>query len=174
MTAATAEPRRAVLSIGGNQGALEENLQGAVDALFDAPGLLLVALSPVYQTEPIGGPVQDDYLNAVVVVDTTLDADALLERAQSVEEAFGRVRAARWGPRSVDIDIVVLGTERRDDPKLTLPHPRAHERAFVLCPWADVDPDAEIPGVGRVGDLLAGVAGQRVRRRDDVTLQVPD
>lgn len=165
--------RRVVLGIGSNQGTLMENLQGAVDALFDAPGLELVALSPVYQSTPVGGPPQDDYLNAVLVADTTLDADSLLERAQSVEEAFGRVREARWGPRSIDVDIIVLDEEQRSDKNLTLPHPRAHERAFVLRPWADVDPEAKLAGRGRVADLLADLPAQELHRRNDLVLQEP-
>ncbi|MFC4563865.1 2-amino-4-hydroxy-6-hydroxymethyldihydropteridine diphosphokinase [Nocardiopsis mangrovi] len=148
-------------------------LQGAVDALFDAPGLEPVALSPVYETAPVGGPEQGPFLNVVLLADTELPPIELLERVQSVEEAFERVREARWGPRTLDVDIVAYGSRRGGDPDLTLPHPRAHERAFVLRPWADTDPDAVLPGHGAVADLLAGVAGQEIRRRDDLALQPP-
>ncbi|GAA1752326.1 2-amino-4-hydroxy-6-hydroxymethyldihydropteridine diphosphokinase [Streptomonospora arabica] len=167
-----AAQRRVVLSLGSNVGNRMTALQSAVDALFDAPGLEPVALSPVYETAPVGGPEQEPFLNAVVTADTTMPADVLLERAQSVEEALGRVRDVRWGPRTLDVDIIAVGGERSDDPRLTLPHPRAHERAFVLRPWADVDPGAEIAGRGAVLDLLAAVGGQELNRRDDLELRV--
>lgn len=169
----TAADRKVVLSVGSNVGNRLDNLQEAVDALFDAPGLEPIAFSPVYETEPIGGPAQEPFLNAVVVADTALTAETLLERAQGVEDALGRVREVRWGPRVIDVDIVVLGGERRSDPDLTLPHPRAHERAFVLLPWAAVDADAEIVGRGRVLELLVDVADQQVLRRDDLQLRGP-
>ncbi|MDT0300573.1 2-amino-4-hydroxy-6-hydroxymethyldihydropteridine diphosphokinase [Streptomonospora wellingtoniae] len=165
-------PRRVVLSLGSNVGDRMAALQSAVDALFDAPGLEPVALSPVYETAPVGGPEQGPFLNAVVTADTRMPADVLLERAQSVEEALGRVRDVRWGPRTLDVDIISVGGERSEDPRLTLPHPRAHERAFVLRPWADVDPGAEIAGRGAVLDLLTVVDSQELDRRDDLELQV--
>ncbi|GAA3751935.1 2-amino-4-hydroxy-6-hydroxymethyldihydropteridine diphosphokinase [Spinactinospora alkalitolerans] len=167
------DARRVVLSLGSNLGERLDNLQGAVDSLFDASGLRLVALSPVYETAPVGGPEQDAYLNVVVVADTLLTPVTLLERAQSVEEAFQRVRDVRWGPRTLDVDIISYGGETSADPDLTLPHPRAHERAFVLRPWADVDPDAEIEGRGSVSELLGAVRDQELQRRDDLVLQVP-
>lgn len=165
---------KAVLSLGSNLGRRFDNLQGAVDALFDAPGLRLVALSPVYETEPVGGPKQGPFLNAIVIAETTLEPHALLERAQSIENAFGRERGGeRWGPRTLDVDLIAVGEVTCDDPDLTLPHPRAHERAFVLVPWADIDPDAVLPGHGRVGDLAERVGTAGVRRLTDRTLQVP-
>jgi dihydroneopterin aldolase/2-amino-4-hydroxy-6-hydroxymethyldihydropteridine diphosphokinase len=141
-------------------------------------GLALVALSPVYETVPVGGPPQPEYLNAVLIAETTLPAMALLRRGQAVEAAFGRVRQEVWGPRTLDVDVIVYGDVVSDDPELRLPHPRAAERAFVLAPWLDADPDAEIPGQGRVAELLdAAVArngGQPgVRRLDDVQLRPP-
>ncbi|MFC7329259.1 2-amino-4-hydroxy-6-hydroxymethyldihydropteridine diphosphokinase [Marinactinospora rubrisoli] len=168
------DARRVVLSLGSNLGQRMDNLQGALDSLFDARGLRFVAASPVYETAPVGGPEQGPYLNAIVVADTLLGPQTLLERAQSVEEAFERVRDVRWGPRTLDVDIIVYGDEVSDDPDLTLPHPHAHERAFVLRPWADVDPEARIPGRGSVRDLLTAVRHQEVHRRDDLVLQVPD
>lgn len=164
---------RVVLALGSNLGDRLGILQGAVDTLF-APGPLRpVALSPVYETAPVGGPEQDDYLNAVAVAETLLTPEALLERVQEVERAFHRVREVRWGPRTLDVDVIAYDGLVRTDPELTLPHPRAHERAFVLRPWADIDPDAEIAGRGAVRDLLAGVADQELRRRDDLVLRVP-
>ncbi|MFI6604283.1 2-amino-4-hydroxy-6-hydroxymethyldihydropteridine diphosphokinase [Nonomuraea sp. NPDC050536] len=166
---------KAVLALGSNQGHRFDTLQGAMDALFDAPGLEFVAASPVYETDPVGGPEgQRPYLNAVVIAETKLQPRMLLERAQSVETAFGRVREERWGPRTLDVDLIVVGDTVCDDPVLTLPHPRVHERAFVLVPWSQVDPSGVVPGHGEVTVLLAGLDQSGVRLRSDLTLQVPD
>jgi 2-amino-4-hydroxy-6-hydroxymethyldihydropteridine diphosphokinase len=167
------QPRRVVLALGSNLGDRQENLQGAVDALFDAPGLHFLAASPVYETSPVGGPEQPDYLNAVITVETDLPGRMILDRAHGVEEAFQRVRDQVWGPRTLDVDLIVCGEEMSDDPGLTLPHPRAHERAFVLAPWHDIEPDAEIPGHGPVADLLHAVGLNGVRRVDGSELQPP-
>lgn len=164
---------KAVLSLGSNLGRRFDTLQGALDTLFDAPGLTFVAVSPVYETDPVGGPEQGPYLNAIVIVETSLEPHALLERALSVENAFGRERHERWGPRTLDVDLIAVDDQTCDDAELTLPHPRAHERAFVLVPWADIDPDAVLPGHGRVADLAARVGTAGVRRLDDRVLQVP-
>jgi 2-amino-4-hydroxy-6-hydroxymethyldihydropteridine diphosphokinase len=173
---------RIVLSLGSNLGDRLDNLQDAIDALFDAPGLTFVAMSPVYETAPYGGPEgqipdQDDYLNVVVVADTRLAPETLLERVLNIENSMQRVREVRWGPRTLDIDIVLFDNITSDDPRLTLPHPRAHERAFVLVPWADIEPNVLLPGHGRVADLAGRVLAQAgpgaVRRRDDLTLQEP-
>ncbi len=141
-------PRRAVLSLGSNLGNRLETLQGAIDALEDTPGVRVKAVSPVYETEPWGVDPgsQPTYFNAVIVLKTTLPPSSLLERAHAVEEAFHRVRDERWGPRTIDVDIVAYADVVSDDPVLTLPHPRAHERAFVLAPWYDVEPEAQLPG----------------------------
>ena len=164
--------RRAVLALGSNLGDRLDTLQGAVDALFDAPGMDFVAVSPVYETEPVGGPPQPDYLNAVLIADTALSARMVLERAQGVEAAFHRTREVSSGPRTLDVDLIACGDEVSDYAQLILPHPRAHERAFVLAPWHDIDPDGQIPGRGRVADLLAktGTAGVR---RYGATIQPP-
>jgi 2-amino-4-hydroxy-6-hydroxymethyldihydropteridine diphosphokinase len=167
---------RTVLSLGSNMGDRLGNLQEAVDAMFDAPGLDFVAMSPVYETAPVGGPDQPDFLNIVVLADTRLTPETLLERVLGIEDAMDRVRTVRWGPRTLDIDIVRFGDLSTDDPALTLPHPRAHERAFVLVPWSDIEPDASLPGHGAVADLAASTASGEnagVRRRDDMTLQPP-
>jgi 2-amino-4-hydroxy-6-hydroxymethyldihydropteridine diphosphokinase len=170
--------RRAVLALGSNLGDRLATLQGGVDALLGAPGLALVALSPVYETVPVGGPPQPEYLNAVLIAETSLPPADLLRRAQAAEAAFGRVRHEVWGPRTLDVDVIVYGDVVSDDPELTLPHPRAQERAFVLAPWLDADPDAEIPGQGRVAALLDAVVARSggqpgVRRLDDVQLRPP-
>lgn len=141
----------AVLSVGSNLGDRLAHLQAAVDALHP----WVIAVSPVYETAPWGPVPQDDYLNAIVLAD---DPDATprdwLHRAQAAEQAAGRTRDVRWGPRTLDVDVVAVGDVRSDDPGLTLPHPRAHERAFVLVPWHDVDADAMLDG-STVEDLLA-------------------
>lgn len=123
-----------------------------------------MAVSPVYETVPVGGPAQPDYLNAVLLARTSLPSLALLDRLHEVEAAFDRVREVRWGPRTLDIDIITVDGETSDDPELTLPHPRARERAFVLAPWHDADPRAVLPGHGPVSALLAATDASGVRR----------
>ncbi|WP_336323376.1 2-amino-4-hydroxy-6-hydroxymethyldihydropteridine diphosphokinase [Streptomyces lavendofoliae] len=169
-------PKRAVLSLGSNLGNRLETLQGAIDALEDTPGVRVKAVSPVYETEPWGVDPgsQPSYFNAVVLLKTTLPPASLLERAHAVEEAFHRVRDERWGARTIDVDIVAYADVVSDDPALTLPHPRAHERAFVLAPWHDVEPAAQLPGVGAVAELLGGVGREGVLPRADLELRLPE
>ncbi|MDX3569260.1 2-amino-4-hydroxy-6-hydroxymethyldihydropteridine diphosphokinase [Streptomyces bobili] len=169
-------PKRAVISIGSNLGNRLETLQGAIDALEDTPGVRIKAVSPVYETEPWGVEPgsQPSYFNAVVVLKTTLPPSSLLERAHAVEEAFHRVRDERWGARTLDVDIVAYADVVSDDPSLTLPHPRAHERAFVLAPWHDVEPGAQVPGRGPVAELLDTVSREGVAAREDLELQLPE
>ncbi|AXQ56447.1 MULTISPECIES: 2-amino-4-hydroxy-6-hydroxymethyldihydropteridine diphosphokinase [Streptomyces] len=169
-------PKTAVISLGSNLGNRLETLQGAVDALEDTPGLRVKAVSPVYETEPWGVEPgsQPSYFNAVAVIRTTLPPGSLLERAQAVEEAFHRVRDERWGPRTLDVDIVAYAGVVSADPELTLPHPHAHERAFVLAPWHDVDPEAQLPGQGSVDELLSALAGDGLTRREDLELRLPE
>ncbi|MGW5734892.1 MULTISPECIES: 2-amino-4-hydroxy-6-hydroxymethyldihydropteridine diphosphokinase [Streptomyces] len=169
-------PQRAVISLGSNLGNRLETLQGAVDALEDTPGLRVKGVSPVYETEPWGvePETQPSYFNAVVVVKTTLPPASLLERAHAIEEAFHRVRDERWAARTIDVDIVAYADVVSDDPVLTLPHPHAHERAFVLAPWHDVEPEAQLAGRGPVTDLLAGVTREGVTPRVDLELRLPE
>ena len=156
--AGAVRPARVVLALGSNLGDRMANLQGAVDALLGPPGLGYLAVSPVYETAPVGGPGQPDFLNAVLLASTMLPPGAILARGQAAEAAFHRVRTVAWGPRTLDVDVIAYGDVVSDDPVLTLPHPRAHERGFVLVPWHDVDPDAVLPGHGRIADLLAAAA----------------
>jgi 2-amino-4-hydroxy-6-hydroxymethyldihydropteridine diphosphokinase len=149
----------AVLSLGSNVGDRMVYLALAVSVLEP------YAVSPVYETDPVGGPEQDEYLNAVVLCD--LDAAGAWERAQIAEQRARRARDVRWGPRTLDVDVVWAAGQAAG---LLLPHPRAAERAFVLAPWADVQPDAVLPGHGPVKDLLAGLDHSGVRRRDDLVL----
>jgi dihydroneopterin aldolase/2-amino-4-hydroxy-6-hydroxymethyldihydropteridine diphosphokinase len=148
MSPADPEPAEVavVLALGANLGDPLSTLAAAVDRLSSAPGLRVVAVSPVARTQPVGGPDQPVYLNAVVIARTTRSPRSVLELAHDIEQAAGRERTIRWGPRTLDIDLVQYGdpphTVLSDDPVLTLPHPRAHERAFVLWPWAQADPAA--------------------------------
>lgn len=148
----------AVLSIGSNLGDRLAMLRLAVEVLEP------VTVSPVYETAPVGGVEQGDYLNAVLLCE--LDAATAWARAQQVEHAAGRERVVRWGPRTLDVDVIVADGPLPDG--LLLPHPRAHERAFVLRPWLDIEPDAFLAGHGRVRDLQVDDSG--VRRRDDLRL----
>ncbi|MET8505410.1 2-amino-4-hydroxy-6-hydroxymethyldihydropteridine diphosphokinase [Streptomyces sp. NPDC004787] len=169
-------PKWAVLALGANLGNRLETLQGAVDALEDTPGLRVKAVSRVYETEPWGVEPgsQPSYFNAVVLVRTTLPPASLLERAHAVEEAFHRVREERWGARTIDVDIITYADVLSEDPQLTLPHPRAHQRAFVLAPWHDVDPEAQLPGRGPVAQLLTALGTEGVVPRTDLELRLPE
>ena len=163
----------ATLGLGSNLGDRLSNLQGAVDALSETPGVVVEGVSSVYETAPLGGKDQPYYLNAVVTVRTGLTPHLLLERAFAVEDAFGRTRAERWASRTLDVDVIAYDELISDDPDLTVPHPGAHERATVLAPWADIAPGARVPGRGTVADLLDAADTSGVRRRDDLPLILP-
>lgn len=163
----------AVLSAGANLGDRLGTLQGCVQAIAGLPDTDVLAISPVYETTPVGGPPQPDYLNAVLLIQTGLPPRDLLEAIHGIEAGFGRVRAERFGPRTLDIDIISYAAQVSSDPVLTLPHPRAHERAFVLAPWHDIDADATVPRRGPVRDLLAGLDVGGIRRRPDMVLSLP-
>ena len=155
---------RAVLSLGANLGDRAGALRAALAALED-DGLL--ARSVLYETPPWGPVEQPPYLNAIAIVRGPRDAAGWLARAQELEQAAGRTREVRWGARTLDVDVVTVTDDDgravvSDDPGLTLPHPRAHERAFVLVPWLVLDPGAEIPGRGRVADLVAALPSGEV------------
>jgi 2-amino-4-hydroxy-6-hydroxymethyldihydropteridine diphosphokinase len=164
--------REVVLALGSNLGDRMDNLQRGIDEL-DGDGLTVAAISGVFETTPVGGPAQADYLNAVLLARSSLPAGEILARCAKAEQAAGRVRTIRWGPRTLDVDIITCGDERSADPNLTLPHPRAHERAFVLAPWLDVQPAAVQPGWGAVSGLLAGMSMAGVRRRQELRLALP-
>ena len=167
--------RRAVVALGSNLGERLTSLQGAINALADTPDVWVTEVSPVYETEPVDSPAgSETFLNAVVLLDTTLAATRLLERAHAIEDAFGRDRGegGHNAPRTLDVDIIVVGDRRRDDDVIRLPHPRAAERAFVLQPWYDLEPDAEIPDAGLVAELLEKSDRSGLIRRDDLSLQV--
>ncbi len=165
--------RRVVLALGSNLGERLASLQGAVDAIADTPDVWVTGVSPVYETEPIGAPDgSKNFLNAVVLADTTLAANRLLDRALAIEDAFERERTdVLNAPRTHDVDLIVVGDRRSDTDTLRLPHPRAAERAFVLQPWYDLEPDAVFPDRGPIAELLEKVGGQGIVRRDDLQLE---
>jgi 2-amino-4-hydroxy-6-hydroxymethyldihydropteridine diphosphokinase len=155
---------RAVLSLGANLGDRAGALRAALTALADDG---LVARSTLYETPPWGPVEQPPYLNAIAVVRGPRDAAGWLARAHELEQTAGRTREVRFGPRTLDVDVITVtdddGTPvRSDDPALTLPHPRAHERAFVLVPWLTLEPTAVLPGHGSVADLVAALPADDV------------
>jgi 2-amino-4-hydroxy-6-hydroxymethyldihydropteridine diphosphokinase len=166
--------RRAVLALGSNLGARMTSLQGAVNALADTPDVWITAVSPVYETEPVDCPPEaKTFLNAIVLMDTTLAASRLMDRALAIEDAFERERSeVKNAPRTLDVDLIVVGDRRSDEESLRLPHPRAGERAFVMRPWLDVDPEAQLPDRGPVADLLEHADQSGMKLRDDLVLQI--
>ena len=154
---------RAVVAFGANLGRRIETIAQAAAELHAADGVELVAIAPVIETVAVRttGPDPDApaYANTVALVDTTLTPAQLHAVLRHLEDVHGRVRAERWGDRTLDLDLIAFGDVVQPDPELTLPHPRAHERDFVLAPWLAVDPDAVLPGHGRVAELLAGLEG---------------
>lgn len=161
---------RAVLSLGSNLGDRLAYLRVAVDGLRD----VLVSVSSVYETAPWGVTDQPDFLNAVCIVDDPArDHWAWLRAGQALEREAERAREQRWGPRTLDVDVVTVDDVRSADPELLLPHPGTAERATVLIPWLEIDPDAEVPGAGRADALLAALPAadkNDVRRRPDLPL----
>ena len=150
----------AVIALGANLGDVQATLEAAVRQLADVDGLQITAVSDLFETDPVGGPEQPVYLNAVVLAQTRLAAFPLLTELHAIEADHGRVRETRWGARTLDIDLIQYGAPETgsdlvsNDPELMLPHPRAHERSFVLAPWWSVDAEAEL----RVGDTLVPVS----------------
>ncbi|MET0802124.1 MAG: 2-amino-4-hydroxy-6-hydroxymethyldihydropteridine diphosphokinase [Actinomycetota bacterium] len=146
----------ALLGLGANLGDRLETLQRAVDMLGDDPSIRIVACSRVWETDPVGRVEQPDFLNVVVRAEVRLDPHELLAACHRVEAALGRVRETRWGPRTIDIDILLYGGRTIDEPDLSVPHPRMLERAFVLLPLLELDPDPIMPDGSRVLDLPLG------------------
>lgn len=166
-----ASPPTAVLALGSNLGDREATLAAAVRAIADLDQAELTAVSPVYASDAVKPDGVDlsapGYLNLVITLRWTGEPHALLDAVNAIEADHGRVREERWGDRTLDIDLISIGDLRVDDDRLTLPHPRAGDRDFVLAPWLDIDPDAELPGRGRVSELLAVAA--RTARAHPVT-----
>ncbi|QDE40217.1 2-amino-4-hydroxy-6-hydroxymethyldihydropteridine diphosphokinase [Luteibacter pinisoli] len=148
----------ALIGLGGNLGDVRPRLDAAIDALGALPGVRVLARSRFYRTPPWGNVDQPDFVNAAIAVETSLPAHGLLDAMLATERAFGRLRdGERWGPRTLDLDLLAYGDAVIDDARLTVPHPRIAERAFVLLPLADIAADTVLPGLGRVADLLAAI-----------------
>ncbi|GDX31099.1 2-amino-4-hydroxy-6-hydroxymethyldihydropteridine diphosphokinase [Actinomycetes bacterium] len=160
-----------VLALGANLGDPMAALQGAVKALSQHPAIEITSVSSAYQTDPVGGPEQPVYLNAVVLAKTTLTAHELLAVAHEIENSWHRTREVHWGARTLDIDIITYGDLVSLDEILTLPHPRAGGREFVLVPWLEIDPSAELPGIGPVAGLVAARPTGSVRRTSVLPFQ---
>ncbi len=160
-------PVRAYIGMGSNLQNPAAQVRQAFVALADLHASQLIAHSPLYRTDPVGGPPdQPDYVNAVAALDTELSPDELLTALQRIETGQGRERTVRWGPRTLDLDVLLYDTLQRDDPRLTLPHPRLHERAFVLYPLYDIAPDLTLPGRGALSELLKNCPPLSLNRLD--------
>ena len=147
---------RAYVGLGANLGPKEVTLLRAVDLLAVEPGVEVLAVSQLHETQPVGNTHQPDFLNGAVSVDTSLSPRGLLDALLRVEQELGRVRDdERWGPRTIDLDLLVYGDEIVDEPGLRVPHPRLHERRFALEPLVDLEPELVVPGLGAVSELLA-------------------
>lgn len=159
---------RAAIGLGGNLGDAATTLRQAFDALGALPGTRLLHVSRLYRTPAWGLTAQPDFINAVAVVETTLAPMALLEHLLAIERRFGRVRVdgERWGPRTLDLDLLLHGEAVVGGAELTLPHPRMHERAFVLLPLLEIAPHVDLPGLGAAHAFLPAVAGQAIERSE--------
>jgi 2-amino-4-hydroxy-6-hydroxymethyldihydropteridine diphosphokinase len=157
---------RVFIGLGGNQGDVVAAFHSASAALAGLPKTRVTAISSLYASPPWGGVVQDDYINAVVEIDTALPAEALLKALLAIERAHGRDRGTglRWGPRLLDCDILLYGDVKIDTPQLQIPHPRMAERAFVLIPLAEIAPELTVPGLGALMPLMSRVSEQPIRR----------
>ena len=148
-------PVRAYIALGSNLKSPGMQLQRAVDEIATTPGIILAGCSQLYLSDPVGPEGQPDYCNAVVGIDTTLEPIALLDAMQSIENNHGRVRSVRWGPRTLDLDILLYGNEVIKTERLTVPHYQMHVRNFVLCPLADITPELTLPNGQMLTQLVA-------------------
>lgn len=156
----------AYVALGANLGDAEGSLRAVMRELSEHAGMRLLKASSLYRTAPIGLKHQPDFINAAVVLETELSSRALLNELFSIEQRFGRQRSIPNAPRTLDLDLLLYGDEVSADSTLTLPHPRMHERAFVLAPLAEIAPGLGIPGKGSVVDLLAQCADQQIQRME--------
>ncbi|MEI6867500.1 MAG: 2-amino-4-hydroxy-6-hydroxymethyldihydropteridine diphosphokinase [Actinomycetes bacterium] len=147
---------KVVIALGSNLGDRDNYLNTAIQELSAA--ITIIAVSTFYETAPVGGPDQPDYLNAVLIAECTHEPVELLQLLLQIEARLGRVRDVPLGPRTLDLDLITAGEEIISTEELTLPHPRAHERTFVLQPWLEIDPDAQIPGHGSIAALLSALS----------------
>jgi 2-amino-4-hydroxy-6-hydroxymethyldihydropteridine pyrophosphokinase len=146
-----------VIGIGSNLGDAAASVRRAMHDVEEGLEAIDVRRSSLYRTSPVGGPEQPDFVNAVLVLESEMEPAAALEVLQGIEQRAGRVRDVRWGPRTLDLDVVAAGDLVSEDPVLTLPHPRARERAFVLIPWHEIEPEASLPGVGPIAAVIEAV-----------------
>ena len=146
---------KVVIALGSNIGDTNSHLHHAIEELGKV--ISITKVSSFYKTEPVGGPVQDDFLNAVLIAESDLDPLDILVAMQEIETLAGRTRDVHWGPRTLDLDLITYGDAIIDEPHLELPHPRAHKRAFVLEPWLEIDPEGELAGKGNIKDLLVAI-----------------
>ncbi len=154
----------AYVALGANIGDPAAQLNSAVAALDALPATRVLAVSPYYRSAPVGYTDQPDFTNAVLSLETALDAEKLLQALLQIEATLGRQRTFRNAPRPLDLDLLLFGDEARDQPHLTLPHPRMHERAFVLLPLSDIAPDLVVPGHGSVASLLSALDQSDLQR----------
>ena len=150
---------RAYVGLGANLGDRQEFIDRAVALLAATDGVNVLAVSALLETDPVGLVDQPRFLNGAAAVETTLSARELLEALLGIERTLGRVRGERWGPRTIDLDLLLYGDAVVDEPGLEVPHPRLHERRFALEPLSKLDPELDVPGRGRVSTLLAALAG---------------
>jgi 2-amino-4-hydroxy-6-hydroxymethyldihydropteridine diphosphokinase len=153
-----------VLGLGANLGDAESSLDLAIDMIQAHERVDVVACSSLYRTSPVGGPDQPDFYNAIIKISTELSPEQVLALARDIETRFNRVREQHWGPRTMDVDVIAYDDLISSDPELTLPHPRAHERAFVLVPWLEVDASASLATMGPIADLMSGVKEQGIHK----------
>ncbi len=154
---------RAVISLGSNIGDRFSYLQSALNEINELPNSKILICSSVYETKPVGLEDQSDFLNAVIILDTDFNAEELLMKLMLIELNLGRERSIKWGPRTIDLDLIDYEKMIIDTEKLILPHPRAHERCFVLKPWEEIDNNSEITGKGKVSELLINLDCDDVR-----------
>lgn len=166
MTAATPPWTTAAVALGSNLADPAAQVRGAFAELAALPDTRLVARSRLYRTRAVGPP-QPDYVNAAALLQTRLDPDTLFDALLAIEAAHGRTRGERWGPRTLDLDLLVYGDAVIDTPRLTVPHPQLPRRPFVLVPLAEVAAGLEVPGLGRVGDLCAALPGEGIDPLED-------
>lgn len=148
---------KAYIGLGSNMGDKRASILAALELLGKTPGIALLRTAPLYRTAPVGYTEQEWFVNTVAEIDTTLSPRELLAACLEIERRLGRVRSMRWGPRVIDLDLLLYGELVVDEPDLVVPHPRMHERAFVLVPLADLAPDLAVPGRGKVKDLLGSL-----------------
>ncbi|MEI6219687.1 MAG: 2-amino-4-hydroxy-6-hydroxymethyldihydropteridine diphosphokinase [Actinomycetes bacterium] len=146
---------KVVIALGSNMGDTNSHLHHAIDEL--GKSIEIRAVSSFYKTAAVGGPKQDDFLNAVIVGESEMDPLDLLVAMQEIEVLAGRTREVHWGPRTLDLDLIACGDLVIQEPHLELPHPRAHERSFVLEPWFEIEPGATLAGHGSIRDLIAAL-----------------